>query len=276
MYLGIDIGGTKTLVASLNDDGSIADKIKFDTSQDYQTFLKDLKTNLHQLPAKEFSYCGVGMPGILDRATGASKWAGGNLAWGSSPITDDISEIVGCKAVVENDANMAGLSEANLIKDRYKTALYLTISTGIGGVYVVNGKIDMNMADAEVGHMLYKQGDAYETWEEITSGKAIVEKFGQRADEITEPGIWKAISEPIAVGLINLSAALTPEAIIIGGGVGANLHHFKSYLEEAIRQLKPEAITVPPILQAQHAEEAVLYGCYELAKQRSGSHGKTN
>lgn len=276
MYLGIDIGGTKTLVASLDDEGVIVDKIKFDTSQDYHTFLKDLKTNLHQLPAKEFSYCGIGMPGIINRATGASKWSGGNLSWGSCPITDDVSEIVGCKAVVENDANMAGLSEANLVKDRYKTALYLTISTGIGGVYVVNGKIDMNMADAEVGHMLYKWDDAYETWEEITSGKAIVERFGQRADEILEPGIWQAISEPIAVGLINLSAALTPEVIIIGGGVGGSLNRFHKYLDGAIRQLKPEAITVPPVLQAQHPEEAVLYGCYELAKQRSTGHGKAD
>jgi len=276
MYLGIDIGGTKTLVASLKDDGSIADMAKFSTPQDYQQFLKELERSLTEFSAKKFAYCGIGMPGTIDREKGTSKWTGGNLSWGHCPIAESVGDIAGCKVVVENDANMAGLSEASYVKDQYRTTLYLTISTGIGGAYIVNGEIDMNMADAEVGHMLYKQGDAYETWEEITSGKAIVEKYSQRADEITEPAIWKAISEPIAMGLINLSAVLTPEVIIIGGGVGANLDRFHKYLDEAIRQLKPAAIAVPPVLQAQHAEEAVLYGCYELAKQRLTGHGKAD
>jgi glucokinase len=64
---------------------------------------------------------------------------------------------------------------------------------------------------------------------------------------------------------------LTPEVIIIGGGVGASLHKFKGYLDNWLKALTPVAITVPPILEAQHPEEAVIYGCYELAKQRAQS-----
>lgn len=269
MYLGIDIGGTKTLVASFDGHGQLTEKVRFSSPQDYQSFSRELKASVATLSAKDFKYCGVGMPGLVDRETGRSKWAGGNLAWESCPLGDDVSAIVGCPVAVENDANLAGLSEAKLVQDRYPTALYITISTGIGGVFVVDGAIDPSTADAEIGHMIYPSGNGHQTWEQLTSGKAIVDKYGRRADEINDPETWEAVSEQIAVGLINLSAVLTPKAIILGGGVGGNLHRFKAYLDESLERLTPAAVTVPPILEAQHPDEAVLYGCYELAKQRS-------
>lgn len=273
MYLGIDIGGTKTLVASFNDDGTIADQVKFATPQDYQSFLSDLVAHLDQLPTKEFVYCGVGMPGIIDRDNGVSKWAGGNLGWAENcPLAADIGGMVGCPVAIENDANLAGLSEANLIRDQYRTALYLTVSTGIGGVLIIDGVIDPHTINSEVGHMLYPAEGGYKTWEELTSGKAIVDKYGQRAAEISDPETWRAISEKLAVGLINLSAVLTPQVIIIGGGVGANLNRFQTYLDEQLQKLKPSGVVVPPVVKAQRPEEAVIYGCYTLAKEKRG-HG---
>ena len=167
MYLGIDIGGTKTLVASLNDDGSIADQVKFETPDDYQAFLTELRNSLARLPAKDFLYAGIGMPGIIDRANNASTWSGGNLTWKNSPIAKDVGAIANCRAVVENDANVAALSEAKLVKDRYRTALYITLSTGVGSGYVVDGVLDPNTIDAEVGHMIYPSSDSesgYRSW----------------------------------------------------------------------------------------------------------------
>ena len=271
MYLGIDIGGTKTLVATLSDDGQIVDRVKFATPDDYPTFLENLKQNLASLPDKDFDYCGIGMPGIIDRDKNASTWGGGNLSWNNSPIAKDVSEMAGCQVIVENDANMAGLSEAKLVKDHYRTALYITLSTGIGSGFVIDGRLDPNTLNAEVGHMIYPFDNGYLTWEKMASGGTIVEQYKQRADEITDPEIWKAICERIAIGLVNLSAALTPEVIILGGGVGAHLDRFKQYLDEPLARLAPNGVSVPPILQAQHAEEAVLYGCYELARQHHES-----
>jgi predicted NBD/HSP70 family sugar kinase len=275
MYLGIDIGGTKTLVASFDDNGKIVAKAKLSTPQAYEAFLQELKTVLQTIPTTELHYCGIGMPGIIDRTQGVSTWSGGNLTWKNSPITQDVAAITNCPVVVENDANLAALSEANLVKDRYRTALYITLSTGIGSGFVIDGVLDQNTINAEVGHMIYPAGDNYLTWEKMASGGTIVEQYGQRADEISDPKIWEAISQRIALGLINLSAALTPEVIILGGGVGAHLDRFKQYLDEQLKALAPSGVHVPPVLQAQHPEEAVLYGCYELAKQRHGD-GKTS
>ncbi len=269
MYLGIDIGGTKTLVASFDDTGKIVDKVKFPTPQDYQAFLKKLEEILKEFPNASFGRCGIGMPGIIDRATGTSTWTGGNLTWEKCPIAQDVSALANCPASVENDANLAALSEANLVKDQYRTALYITLSTGIGSGFVVDGVLDPETINAEVGHMIYPSKDGYLTWEKMASGGTIVEQYGQRADEITDPKVWQAVSERIAIGLINLSAALTPEVIILGGGVGGHLDRFRQYLDEQLKRLTPSGVSVPPILQAQHPEEAVIYGCYELAKQAS-------
>jgi predicted NBD/HSP70 family sugar kinase len=275
MYLGIDIGGTKTLVASFGDDGTIGQKVKFPTPGDYQAFLQELKTTVAGFDATEFRYCGIGMPGIIDRAQGVSSWSGGNLQWKSNPIAKDVEAIVNCPAVVENDANTAALSEAILVLDQYRTTLYVTLSTGIGSGFVADGVIDPNTLNAEVGHMIFPARDGgYKSWEQMASGGTIVETYGQRADEITDPAIWKAVSEQIAIGLINLSAALTPEVIILGGGVGAHLDRFKQYLDEPLQRLAPSGVRVPPVLQARHAEESVVYGCYELAKQAE-ARGKT-
>lgn len=275
MYLAVDIGGTKTLVASFDQQGQLQEKNKFATADNFSAFLEDFKRELTNFKSQEFDYCAIGMPGVLDRQRGISLWGGGNLGWPKdNPIAERISAITNCEVLIENDANAAGLSEAVLVKNKYRTALYLTISTGIGGVYVIDGVIDHNTIDAEVGHMIFKDGDGYHTWEQLTSGKAIVAKYGQRADEISDPVIWKAVTEPMAVGLINLSATLTPEIIILGGGVGAHLNRFQSYLQEWLQELRPPtAVRVPDIVQAKRPEEAVIYGCYELARQKNNGDG---
>jgi predicted NBD/HSP70 family sugar kinase len=268
MYLGIDIGGTKTLVASFDKHGSLLDSVKIPTPHDYREFLEKLKPIVDDLPDAPFQYCGIGMPGIIDRARGGSTWSGDNLGWKHHSIASDVSAIVNCPVIVENDANTAAIGEARFVQDTYQTALYVTLSTGIGSGFVVNGNLDPATLNAEVGHMIFPHGDDYRSWEQMASGGTIVKEYGQRADEITDPAIWEAISEQIAVGLINLTAALTPEVIILGGGVGAHLNRFKQYLDEQVKRLSLSGVHVPPILQAHYAEQSVIYGCYELAKQK--------
>src|SRR5688572_14483180 len=131
MYLGIDIGGTKTLLACLTNEGIIKDKIRFETPKDYRLFINSLADEVVKLSTKEFIACGVGVPGLLEREKGIGITMG-NLPWKNVPIKNDVKKIVGCPVVIDNDANLAGLSEAMLVKDKYDKVLYVTISTGIG------------------------------------------------------------------------------------------------------------------------------------------------
>lgn len=269
MYAAVDIGGTKTLIATFTPEGTVVEQLKFPTPNNFKDFLLELEENVEKLSTKSFIAGAVGMPGSLDRAAGVSKSAGGNLTWKNTPIVAELSKIFNCPFTAENDANTAGLGEAVLVKDAYRKVLYITISTGIGGVYVLDGSIDQNTIDAEIGHMIIKSGSGYKTWEKLSSGKTLVETYGKRASEIDDDAIWEKFTENIAVGIINVCASLTPDLIIIGGGAGANLSKFKAPLLSWIERIAPAAIQVPPIIVASRPEEAVIYGCYELAKRLS-------
>lgn len=271
MYLAIDIGGTKTLIASLNNDGVISERIKFATPKNYNDFKKLLADNVANISTKEFIGCGVGVPGKIDRKKGTGI-AMGNLPWTNFPIKTDLEKIVGCPVVVDNDANLAGLSEAMLVKDSYDRVLYLTISTGIGTGIIVNQEIAPAFADSEGGHMLLEHNDKLQQWEDFAAGSAIVRRYGKKAHDITDKTTWQHIARDLAVGIIDLVAVVQPQIIIIGGSVGNYLERFKTPLLQILKRYEMPLVPIPVIVEAKRPDDAVLYGCYDLAK---GMYGKS-
>jgi predicted NBD/HSP70 family sugar kinase len=265
MYVGIDIGGTKTLIAALNNDGVIRESIKFPTPPDYNDFLKELRSNVEKLTTKDFRAGAVAAPGEIDRKHGVYL-KGGNLQWHNEHVQRDVEAITGCPMLLENDANLAGLSEAMLLKDKHAKVLYLTISTGIGGGFIVNQKIDPSLADTEPGQMVLQRGDKLVKWESFASGKAIYERYQLKASEIEDPAIWGAIVKDWTVGFLDLLAITDPDVIVLGGGVGHYLPKYHDLLVAELKQYATPLIKIPPILKAGRPEEAVVYGCYDLAR----------
>lgn len=268
MYLGIDIGGTKTLLACLNEHGVITESLRFPTPANYPDFLKVLADNVDQLSTKDFKACCCAVPGYLDRKKGIAK-AFGNLKWENVPIKKDVQKIAGCPSVIENDANLAGLSEAMLLK-QYDRVFYITISTGIGSGFIVNRTIDPDLADSEVGHMVIEYHDKLQRWQDFASGKAIVKRFGKRAEDIHDVKTWKVIAHAVALGLIEIIATIQPQVIVFGGGVNNYFERFKPYLESELKKYETPMTPIPPLLKAGRPDEAVIYGCYDLAKHIYG------
>lgn len=273
MYLAVDIGGTKTLLASFKDDGTLVQSVKFATPSDYPDFLHELTAQLANLDAKEFLSAAVALPGKIDRTTGTGLRFG-NLSWKNVPVKADLEKILGLSVAVENDANLAGLSEALLIKDEFKKVLYITISTGIGTGIIINGIIDPTFADSEPGHMVLEHEGKMQIWEDFASGSAIVRRYGKRAADITDEATWRILAHDFSLGIIDLVATIQPEIIIIGGGVGSHFDRFGDLLKTELKRYETPLVPIPPIREAQRAEEAVVYGCYELA--RSAHESATN
>jgi predicted NBD/HSP70 family sugar kinase len=268
MYLAVDIGGTKTLLACFDKSGKVTEQVKFPTPHDYGAFLADLQHSIDKLAVKDFQKAAVAVPAKLDRDRGIAI-AFGNLDWEYIPIEADIERIVNCPVLIENDAKLAGLSEALLVKDEFNKVLYVTISTGIGGALIIDGIIDPRFADMEVGQILLEHQGKLRDWEDFASGRAIQKKYSKRVSDIPDEDeqAWYGIARNIAIGLIDLMATLTPEVVILGGGVGAHLDKFKDRLVEELKIYENPMFTIPPIRQAVRSEEAVIYGCYELIKQ---------
>lgn len=265
MIGAVDIGGTKTLVAVFDKAGVIIERNRFATPADYTDFLKELANSVANLSTNNFSQIVVAIPGKVNRKDGVGI-AFGNLLWQEVPIKHDTEKIFHCPTRIENDANLAGLAEARALESQPAKVLYITISTGIGSGFIVHDRIDPDFADAEVGQMLFEYHDRLERWEDFASGKAMVAKFGKKASDITDEQTWYIIARNISIGLINLIATLTPDVVIIGGGVGNHLEKFKDRLLEELSIYQNPLLTIPPIIQAKHPEEAVVYGCFQFAK----------
>lgn len=269
-FLAIDVGGSKTLFAVFNYGGEVVYENKIKTNPKYEQFLKEIKSDItHMREVYDIKGCCCALPGRVDRDRGIGEEFG-NLKWHNVHIRKDLSQLLGGMPVlVENDAKLAGLSEAILKHKKYKRVLYLTISTGIGDGVIINGKISSDFSFSESGNMMLEHEGAIKRWEDFASGRALVERFGKRASEIDDPKIWKIFAADVAKGLEHLLAVAQPEVVIIGGSVGAHFHKYGQFLKDELEKLENDMVEIPPIVKAQRAEEAVIYGCYEFIKQNS-------
>ncbi len=268
MYLAIDIGGTKTLVARLKANGDIDESIKFPTPQDYKEFLFQLADNVAKLATGKWQLACAAAPGRVDHDTGVVIGFG-NLPWRNVPLKKEIEAIAKCEVLLQNDVKLAGLSEARLLNPAREKVVYVTLSTGISNGVIINNQIDPDLDDSEPGHMLFERGGKLVTWESFASGKAIVKRFGKMASEINDKSIWRVLSRDFAIGIIDIIANIQPDIVIIGGGVGS---HFKKYgplLRAELEKYENPLVPIPPVVAARHAEEAVIYGCHELMKDHA-------
>ncbi|PID32183.1 hypothetical protein CR970_01880 [Candidatus Saccharibacteria bacterium] len=273
MYATIDIGGTKTLITVFTAHGEAKESVKFPTPRDYDQFKSELSAALQGLEHHDFQAACVAAPGRIDHKNGVAM-VFGNLPWVNAPIQADVESVLHCPAILENDAKLAALSEALLVRDQYRKVLYVTISTGIGGGLVIDGQIDPDFDSIEIGQMLLEYDGELRRWEEFASGKAFQAKYNMRVGDMPDDnnGAWYWFARNIAIGMVHLAATLAPEVIIVGGGAGGHLDKFQERLAEQLKIYETPLLTMPPIQVAKRPEEAVVYGCYDLARMRYGHH----
>jgi glucokinase len=276
MILTVDVGGTKVLVASFSAQGKVEKTKKFKTPLMYPDFIQELKSAIKEIIGNEKPLaCAVALPGTVDRENGVAMYFG-NLPWENVAIRDDLKDVLSCPIYLENDAKMAGVAEADAVKDLYSRVLYVTISTGIGLGLTVDGVIDHSVSDAGGKGIMLEHGGKIMAWEEFASGKAIVRQTGKMASEISDERDWYLVARNIAIGLIDLIVLLSPDCIVIGGGVGAHLEKFQEKLFNELEIYQSKMVKLPQIRGSNHPEEAVIYGGYLLAKQNLAHHVKTS
>lgn len=269
MYLAVDVGGTKTLVASFTKAGKLKESLKFPTPKDYKQFLASFEHTLEQLDDQEFSACCIAIPGVLDREQDMVIDLG-NLPWKKVFVTKDISKILGIPVVMENDAKLAGLYEAVTVAKKYDNVVYLTLGTGVGLARINKGVVDTGFGDHGGHSMPMTHHGKRTTWEKLASGKAISKRYGKKASDIKDEKTWREISHFIGRGLIEIIALFEPGVVVVGGGVGAHFDRFGELLKAELKKYETPMTKMPRLLAAKKPEEAVIYGCYEYLKAHHG------
>ena len=287
---GIDIGGTQLRAAVFDDANHMiaAHKVENDRTLSGEKNLERLIGFLRS--HGELSGVGVGCPGPLDLKGGRVLNPPNLLGWDNFEIVAWLEDRLGVRAVLNNDANVAGLAEAVLGAGKgCESVAFVGVSTGIGGAFVHRGRIycGANGNAAEFWNMIVNE-DPYchrsantGSLNEQCSGSGLAriarERYGRemgarelfgmyRAGDALAKEIVARQADTLARGIANITCTLDPEVIVIGGSVA---FHNPEYVELARRRAleyvnHPAALDVRP---AQLGDDAGLIGAALLARR---------
>ena len=250
MRLGIDLGGTKTEAAVINDDGEIIWSERTPTpSQKYTEIIATISGLIDRCKtATSFDGpVGIGIPGCVSPKTRLVRWAK-VTALNNQDLKSDLEAVTGRTFRLANDANCFVLSEASdgSAKD-HETVFGVIIGTGCGGGFVVNGQVieGANGITGEWGHTplpwpMNFEYDGHDCWcgnqgciETYISGPAVSLDYEQRSGthltvkEISErtridlvaESVLQAMEDRLARSLAQIINIFDPEAIVLGGGL---------------------------------------------------------
>lgn len=258
MFIAIDIGGTKTEVALGNKKGEISQAKVIPAKADFDSFLDSLFLIIGDFSRnKKIKGISIAAPGPLDPQSGMI-FSSPNLQWKNVCIKKILGEKFNLPVVLENDANLAGLGESICGAGKDVSSLfYLTISTGIGGGFILDKEIYQGTSfdAAEIGHtIVLPKGPKCNCGrrgclEALCSGSAIAKKAKQKVrgnphslilklaankkelitaqvviqavcqgDRLARE-IWEETCYYLGIGIANMINLLNPQMVIIGGGV---------------------------------------------------------
>lgn len=260
MYLLFDIGGTKTRITSSGGE-AVNQPTIISTPQEYN--LDVFKQFKDQKPQAVVG----GIAGPLDH----NKTRLGNSPqlplWVNKPLKQDLKEVFNVPIYLENDAALAGLGEATHGAGKgYSVVAYLTVSTGVGGVKIVDGRIDKNIHGFEPGQMIIEEGKLTD----LISGMSLEKKYGMKPEQIKDNQVWEKIAQYLAQGLNNIIVDWSPEVVVLGGGVANSIP--LEEVEKNLKQIMKAFPNVPLIVKAKLGDSSGLYGALEYLKQNLSTH----
>ncbi|WP_418965461.1 ROK family protein [Cetobacterium sp.] len=232
MKLGaIEAGGTKFVCGIADENGNIFERASFPTETPEIT----LKKVYDFFKDKGVEAIGVGSFGPIDPNPNSDTY--GYITktpkkyWSDFNLIGELQKNLNIPMAFDTDVNGAALGEATWGAAKgLKNCLYLTIGTGIGGGALVSGKLIHGMLHPEMGHIFVRRHpeDTYvgkcpfhnDCFEGLAAGPAIEDRWGVKAFELpTDHKAWEFEAYYIAQALVNYILIVSPEKIILGGGV---------------------------------------------------------
>lgn len=155
----------------------------------------------------------------------------------------------------------------------YEVVVYITLSTGVGGVRIVNKKIDPHQKHSEPGHMIIKEGGRIfqkcqqkGCFSAYSSGTAFKEMYQINPRDCNDQKIWADYAYYLSIGLINIISVWAPDIIILGGSITNKYEEFfKAPLDAFLRDQK--LFSIPPIVVSAFGDESGLYGGFVLLSE---------
>lgn len=245
----LEAGGTKMVCAIGNEQGEILERMTIPTEipeitvPDMISFFQD----------KGIEALGIGCFGPVDLNRNSDTYGyittTPKLAWANYDMVGTFERALHVPVGFDTDVNGSALGEATWgCTKGLENSMYITIGTGVGAGIISNGKLLHGMLHPEAGHILLSRHpkDDYEgkcpyhktCLEGMAAGPAIEERWGRKGTELADrKEVWELEAYYIGQALVNYIMILSPERIVLGGGVTHQEHMMPLIREEVRRQM---------------------------------------
>ena len=293
-----DVGGTVTKVSVVDEAGRLCPPVRVPTpsgSPDTPAaILNTISDAARGLPGSDRARAvGVALPGVFDEDRGVGVWSE-NLGWRDVDFGSLTQEHFRLPAVCAHDVRAAALAELRLgAAHGLRDVAVLTVGTGIAAAVFVDGRPHVRGGYAgEIGHVVIDPAGEpcpcgnRGCLEATASAAAIARRYGEasgtsvagardvleraRSGDRTASTVWSSAIDALASGIAHLSAAMAPQAIVIGGGLSEAGEDLFGPLQEGVDarfRLRPTRL-----LRARLGEDAGVIGAAIVAREGAPSH----
>lgn len=261
-YILFDIGGTNTRVGVSFDGQTISSTEIFKTPKDFDAGAAAIESSAKKLLSNQNAGIGAGgVAGPLTKDKTATVNAPHLPGWSGRPLKLELATRLGCEVFLENDTAMAGLGEAIFGSGKEKNIVaYLTISTGVNGVRVLNKALEPSSLGFEIGHQVIDLDGSmrHADLESLIGGAALERRYGQSPEDITNPAVWEDVARFTAFGINNIIVFWSPDIVVLGGSLmrKISVERIKMHLKNILR-LYPE---LPVIVKSELGDLGGLWG----------------
>lgn len=277
MFLSLDIGGTNTRIAISKDGKKIYKKVSFLTPKKYDDGIDLIEEKIEELTNHHVpNSIAVGAASPIDYEKGSLIKVPALPSWSGHLLRKELELRLRTKVYLENDAALAGVAEASK-RQKYKIVAYITLSTGIGGARIVDGRVDYHATPFEPGHMIIDPKGRFwpgcgqkGCFESLGSGTAFEITYGVKPENCGDSRIWEEHADTVSAGLVNVITMWTPDVLVIGGSLIKAGEKFTRPLVK-FTQKKLEIYKAPKIEFSKLGDDNGLMGGIILLSQ-SGAH----
>jgi len=262
LWGGIEAGGTKFVCAVGTGPDDLWAEVRFPSTTPEETIGQAIQ--FFQQQKEPLAAIGIASFGPLDPNPDSPTFGyittTPKPGWAHTDLAGPIRRALGVPVGFDTDVNVAALGEHRWgAAQGLDTFIYLTVGTGIGGGGMVNGKLIHGLMHPEMGHIRIphdRDRDPYtgfcpyhgDCLEGLAAGPALEGRWGQRGETLpADHPAWLLEADYLAFGLVNIICILSPQRIILGGGVMQQRQLFP-LVRRRVRELLNGYIPVPAIL----------------------------
>jgi fructokinase len=247
---GIEAGGTKFVCGVGTDQGEVLERVSFPTTLPSDTIHQAVDSLKSMHSKHPWQSVGLASFGPIDLHPNSPTYgfitSTPKLAWQQVNIIGMLEKALGTQVHFDTDVNAAALAEQRWGAARGKeNVVYITVGTGIGGGALINGRVVHGILHPEMGHMPIRSISDFQgicpfhksCLEGLASGPAMHARWGVPADQLPvgHPA-WQEEADHIAQGLVSIITILSPEVIVLGGGV-LNQVHLLPLIRKSVQNL---------------------------------------